>query len=221
MLLNLIKLKTFQKLFLDRDIDMNDVIVIDTSAGLTKPKQTPKYCDVFSENFFLLHERMSDYLGLLPNEEINTIAYHMINTMLNISAFGLSANQCGYRLRMLVYGTKEAQFACINPEVIEQSQETTKGYEFNPSFPGLKLKIERPKWVKVEYLTLNGELVDIKLEDTAARCFLHQLDLLNGIPFTKRVGQTALKIGREHQRKRLRGLDAGRMTKSLTLNYNL
>lgn len=195
---------------------MSDVIVIDTSTGLSKPNQPPKFCDVFPETFFLLREKMPDYLGTLPNTEINAIAQRMVNTMVHINTLGLSANQCGYRLRMLVYGNKNAQFACINPEVIESSLEKLKGYEFNPSFPGLKLKVARPSWIRVQYLTLNGELANIKLENVAASCFLHQLDLLDGILFTDLVGQTTLKIAREHQRKRLHGLDATRMVKSLT-----
>ena len=179
---------------------MNDFITIDTSAGISKPKKLGPL-PLYDENFYLLEEVMPDYIGSLPNPSISEIAERMRITMKDFNGLGLSANQCGIKLRAFIIGTDQFQIFCINPKVLSQSEETTKDNEGCLSFPGLFCKIDRPKSVEVEFTTQNGETKQMTLEGLTARCFLHELDHLNGIKFTNRIGPVSLQMARKKQTK--------------------
>lgn len=179
---------------------MSEIITIDTSAGLVKQKEVLPL-PLYDENFSLLKEVMPEYKGELPNSSINDIAERMKLTMKNFSGLGLSANQCGIKLRAFLIGTDQFQLFCLNPKVIEQSEETAKDNEGCLSFPGLFCKIERPKWVDVEFTTQNGETKQLRLDGLTARCFLHELDHLNGVRFVDRIGPVALQMARKKQSK--------------------
>jgi peptide deformylase len=72
------------------------------------------------------------------------------------------------------------------------------------SFPALYCKIERPKWVDVEFTNELGETVQTRLEGLTARCYLHELDHMNGIKFTSHVGPVALQMAKNKQQKRIK-----------------
>jgi len=55
------------------------------------------------------------------------------------------------------------------------------------SFPGIYVKIKRPKAIQVTYQTSSGENKTEILEDYNAKCFLHELDHLEGITFKDRT----------------------------------
>ncbi|MFZ9848073.1 MAG: peptide deformylase [Flavobacteriales bacterium] len=176
------------------------MITIDTSAGIVRKKEITEL-PLYDENFIMLKEVMPEYRGDLPNSSINDVAERMKLTMGKFSGLGLSANQCGIKLRAFLIGTDQFQIFCINPKVTDQSAEQSKDNEGCLSFPGLFCKIERPKWVDVEFTTQNGELKQMRLEGLTARCFLHELDHLNGVRFIERIGPVALQMARKKQNK--------------------
>jgi peptide deformylase len=61
--------------------------------------------------------------------------------------------------------------------------------------------LPRPKWVDVEFTDENGETKQTRLEGLTARCFLHELDHLNGIKFTSYVGAVAMQQAKRKQEK--------------------
>jgi peptide deformylase len=95
-------------------------------------------------------------------------------------------------------------YVCINPEIIEASEETETATEGCLSFPSLWLNIKRPTWVHARYTTLSGELVEQKFDGLLARCYTHELEHLNGITFTKHSSVLGLKLARARQQKKLR-----------------
>ena len=117
---------------------------------------------------------------------------------------GLSANQCGVFERVFVIGTEHFQIGCINPKVIAKSEEVSKDNEGCLSFPALYVKVERPNWCDVEFYDETGTFKQIRMEGLTARCFLHELDHLNGIKFTDHAGPVALKLAQERQRKMIK-----------------
>jgi peptide deformylase len=116
----------------------------------------------------------------------------------------LSANQCAVRERVFVIGTDQFQMACINPKVIEVSEELVKDTEGCLSFPAFFLKLPRPKWIEVEYTNENGERTQVKLDGLTARCFLHELDHLNGVKFTDYVGAASILQATRKQQKMIK-----------------
>jgi len=116
------------------------------------------------------------------------------------AGLGLSANQCGVAERMFVIGTDDFQLVCINPKVIDQGP-AVKDKEGCLSFPGLFLNLERPSWIEAEFTDEFGEVKQVKLHGLSARCFLHELDHLNGIRYTNYAKPLALKMARQKANK--------------------
>ena len=132
------------------------------------------------------------------------LEHDMVQVMRTFNGIGLAGNQVGILKRVLVIKLKEetTPFAMFNPSVIEQSEEIQKTGEGCLSFPELWLDVERPKWVTSEFFDKQGKKCTIKLYGIDARCFLHELDHLNGIVFTQKVKPMALMLARKKQRKR-------------------
>ena len=63
------------------------------------------------------------------------------------------------------------------------------------------LKIPRPKWIEVEYTNENGERTQTRLDGLTARCYLHELDHLNGVKFTDYVGAASILQAARKQQK--------------------
>jgi len=182
---------------------MSEVITIDTGSGIIKEEKV-ELLPVFSDNLPMLSEPIPEYVHALPNPQMTKLVQQLKLTMKEYSGLGLAANQCGIFQRVFVIGTDQFQIACINPKIISASAEVEKTPEGCLSFPALTLKIERPKSIDVEFTTENGEVKQMRLDGLTARCFQHELDHLNGIKFTKHVGETTMLLARQRQAKMMK-----------------
>lgn len=130
----------------------------------------------------------------------------MIELMLQNRGIGLSANQVGIEARMFVMQPQllddKRAFALFNPMLLEQGEEEIQGEEGCLSFPDLFLQVKRPKKIKVQYVDKHQNNCIIELTDIDARCFLHELDHLNGVCFTDKVSQLKLSLALKKQRKK-------------------
>ena len=173
---------------------MSDILTIDTSvaAGITKAEPKVDPLQVYDDRHPMLSEVMPEFVGVLPNASMTHLVKRMKMTMKLYSGLGLAANQCAIKERVFVIGTDQFQMACINPKVIEVSEEIVKENEGCLSFPAFFLNLPRPKWIEVEYTNENGERTQVKLDGLTARCFLHELDHLNGVKFTSYVGAASI-----------------------------
>ena len=182
---------------------MSEILTIDTTAGIqTTEKLDP--LPLYGEDYPMLLTVMPEYDRGFPNPSLVTLAKRLKMTMKLYGGLGLSANQCGVFERVFVIGTEHFQIACINPKVIAKSEEVSKDNEGCLSFPALYVKVERPNWCDVEFYDETGTFKQIRMEGLTARCFLHELDHLNGIKFTDHAGPVALKLAQERQRKMIK-----------------
>ena len=178
---------------------MSEILTIDTSAGIQQvDKINP--LPVFGEEHPLLKQRIPEYTGGFPSPALVKLSKRLKMTMKLYSGLGLSANQCGVSERIFVMGTEEFQLVCINPKVLEYGSDE-KGKEGCLSFPGLFLNVDRPEWIEVEFTDENGTVNQTRLEGISARCFLHELDHLNGTKYTELVKPLALKMARQKANK--------------------
>ena len=69
------------------------------------------------------------------------------------------------------------------------------------SFPFLGLMITRPEEIHVEYQDFNGQKKTATFNGISARCFLHELDHMNGVVYTSRVKPLALQTGMKKRNK--------------------
>jgi len=178
---------------------MSEILTIDTSAGVQQVDRIDPL-PVFGEEHPLLQQKIPEYTGGFPSPALVKLSKRLKMTMKLYSGLGLSANQCGVSERIFVIGTDDFQMVCVNPKVLEYGP-IEKGKEGCLSFPGLFLNIERASWINVEFTDENGNVKQTKLEGISARCFLHELDHLNGVRYTQLVKSLALKMARQKANK--------------------
>jgi len=129
--------------------------------------------------------------------DLKVLAENMFQTMAKANGVGLAAPQVGLSLRMFVVdgnGLEEDYPEClgyrrcmINPEIIEESSETTIKDEGCLSIPGVYEAVKRPDWIVVRYLDENLEQHEEKVTGFAARMTLHEYDHLDGKMFIDHV----------------------------------
>ena len=179
---------------------MSDILTIDTSAGLQQIEKINPL-PVHGEDYFMLSIPIPEYKGDFPNPAIVHLAKRLRTTMKLYSGLGLSANQCGVAERMFVIGADDFQITCLNPKLKIMSANKVKEKEGCLSYPGLFLNVERPDWIEVEFLNEHGEKQEMRLDGLTARCFMHEMDHMNGIHYTNYVKPLALKMARQKAAK--------------------
>ena len=148
-----------------------------------------------------LNEVNIDNLDFDPKE----IKEQMLDIMLSNMGIGLAANQVGLEQRLFVMGnTRDDAVLCINPTVIQYTEETQLDYEGCLSFPGINILVQRPRDVLVEYYNEHLEKVRTVASDYSARLYMHELDHLNGITFKDRVSKLKWNLAEKKAKKLVR-----------------
>jgi peptide deformylase len=181
----------------------DELLVIDTSKAVTQ-NEIVEPLPLYGEGFEMLYKSIPEYTDILPNPLMNKLVQRLKLTMKLYAGIGLSANQCGVYQRVFVIGHEDYQLVCINPKVTHVSEQIEKSNEGCLSYPGLFVKIERPLAINVEFTTETGENKQMKLEGLTARCFMHELEHMNGQSFIQHVKPVALSIAKEKQKKRIK-----------------
>lgn len=102
------------------------------------------------------------------------------------NGLGLAANQLGLPYRVFVIKSNPV-IAVFNPIIVDTSSERVYLEEGCLSYPGLAVKVKRPKKIKVRYTQPNGEVVTKVFEGLTARIFQHEIDHLDGIAHIDRA----------------------------------
>ncbi|MEH6832561.1 peptide deformylase [Sulfitobacter sp.] len=118
--------------------------------------------------------------------EIETLAADMLETMYAAPGRGLAGPQVGAMVRVFVMdaGWKEGKsdpLVCINPMLMEVSEERTSNSEGCLSIPGVSAEISRPAQVQMVWTGLNGGRYVQSFTGFAAACVQHEIDHLDGI----------------------------------------
>lgn len=181
---------------------MNDMITIDTGIGIVTAPERVEPLPLFNDKHPMLHTKMPEYeIAMLPNSLMMNIINRLKLTMQIYNGVGLSANQCGIKERVFVLGGNDFQMVCINPKVVKTNGAIIQMREGCLSYPGLYMNIPRYDSIDVEFHNENGELQQMNLVGITAHCFQHELDHMDGITFTQKVGAAKLQIARERQQK--------------------
>lgn len=123
-----------------------------------------------------------------PTDPIQ-LAKDLYETMVVNKGLGLAAPQVGLPYRVFAMYAVPG-IVCFNPRVVDfTATDFIALDEGCLSFPNLFLKIKRPRRIKVRYFEPNGNGVTKVLDGMTARCFLHELDHLDGELFTTKVNQ--------------------------------
>ena len=112
----------------------------------------------------------------------------MVKFMIDNNGIGLAANQIGLDAKVFVMGDSvENSTICINPTVLQYTEETQNDIEGCLSFPNVYVKIKRPTEILAEWYNENLEKQTVKIDGYSAKCYLHELDHLLGITMKDRT----------------------------------
>jgi peptide deformylase len=181
---------------------MSQILKLNTVDPKYQQEKEVEPFPLYDENHPMMKQRIPEYdITLLPNPVMTNTINRLKMTMKLYNGLGLSANQCGVFERVFIVGNGEIVIVCINPKVIKVSEDLIKDNEGCLSFPGLFLKVERASSVEVEYYDFQGKKYNTTFTGLTARCFLHELDHMNGITMDKHVKPLALKMAKDKQGK--------------------
>jgi peptide deformylase len=116
-------------------------------------------------------------------EEVSKL---LAKTMVMRNGIGLAANQIGLSVRAFAMYS-DPIIVCFNPKIVHAFEEMVYLEEGCLSFPGVVVKIKRPKQIRVRYALPSGDIQTKAFDGMAARVFQHELDHLNGIEFYRRA----------------------------------
>ena len=119
------------------------------------------------------------------DDRLSQLIDDMIETLHDANGAGLAAPQIGGLRRVVVVDAGDEDIELVNPEVVEVSEETQTGLEGCLSLPGKWGLVTRPEYAKVRAQDRHGDWYEYEGEDLTARCFLHEIDHLDGHMYTE------------------------------------
>ena len=110
---------------------------------------------------------------------------------------GLAAPQVSLNTQVLVIGmgnfetegTEDYNQVFFNPTILSSGVEQVYMLEGCLSYPGLFVKIKRPKGITMEWETEEGTRCQEVFDGMTSRILQHEVDHLNGITFHQRAGR--------------------------------
>jgi peptide deformylase len=118
------------------------------------------------------------------DDKIRQLLDDMAETMYHTEyGGGLAAPQIGILKRLVVIDMGTGLMKLVNPQIITQegSQEVVEGCLSIPNKWG---KLLRPSKVTVKALNEDGEEITLTGTGDLAKCFVHEIDHLDGVLFT-------------------------------------
>lgn len=155
----------------------------------------------------ILRETLPEFDFNNPIADPKQLEKDMLEMMYQYDGIGLAANQVGIKARMFVMGhssNPEAGQAFFNPMVVSNTPIVADLEEGCLSFPGIYVKIKRPTAIKARWQNSAGEWEEDDFDGYNCKCFLHELDHLEGITYQDRVStlKWALAVKKTNKRNR-------------------
>lgn len=171
--------------------------------------------ELVSDTHPLLRTKLEPFDFSNPPVNPVELGNHMIEVMDRYNGIGLSANQLGMNYRVFVMRT-EPRLVCFNPTVTFESEEQVVLEEGCLTYPELYVKIRRASWIRAKFTDQHGELHTEKFGGITARCFLHELDHLNGEVYINRASK--INVDRAKRKLKLLKRKQKRMNNVLDLS---
>lgn len=120
----------------------------------------------------------------------------MFDLMYEAKGIGLAANQVDLPLRLFIVNLEARpdageELVFINPVISLPRGGSEEAEEGCLSIPGVYGQVVRPKQVRLNAYSLQGEEFAADLSGLFARCCQHELDHLDGVLFPDRMSATA------------------------------
>lgn len=119
-------------------------------------------------------------------DRIKVLLDDMIDTMNEAEGVGLAAPQVGVLRRAVVIDVGEGPIKLLNPVILEMKGEVID-IEGCLSVPGRSGTVNRPEWVKIKYIDLDGKEQTLEGSGLLARAICHEIDHLDGILYIDKI----------------------------------
>lgn len=127
--------------------------------------------------------------------------YNLIgNELIEKEGLGLAAPQLGLPYHFFVLRTSPV-LGMFNARIVDKSEEHIDLEEGCLSFPGILLKIKRPRVIKVRFTDPLGKTVTQQFQDMTARIIQHELDHCEGILIGNHVSRLNLEMAIKKAKK--------------------
>ena len=133
----------------------------------------------------------------LNSDWLNQLAEAMHTTMMQRNGVGIAAPQVYVSKRVIIVASRSNlrypdapemdAVVMVNPEILEKSDVTILGEEGCLSVPDERGQVARAETIKVRYLTLQGQKIEMIYTGFPARIVQHEVDHLDGVLFTQRI----------------------------------
>ena len=147
--------------------------------------------------------------------ELKKLIDDMWITLAEAEGIGLAAPQIGKNIRLFIvdctpWGEDDPTLAdykrvFINPEIYEESEETSLFEEGCLSLPGLHENVRRPVAIRMRYLDENFVEHDEEFTGKPARVIQHEYDHIDGIVFTDHLAPIRKNLIKNKLQKMARG----------------
>ena len=132
------------------------------------------------------------------DQPLADLAARMLELMREHRGVGLAAPQVGRNIQMFVMNATQQpgdDRVYVNPELIDPSGAET-AEEGCLSIPGINCDVERSQTVILRAHDLKGNPVEERATGYLARVWQHEIDHLNGVLITDRMGMAAKMMAR-------------------------
>lgn len=161
-----------------------------------------------SEKDPILKKVMPDFNFDNPIMDPNELVKKMHKVRKKDGGIGLAAPQIGIETRVIVIGmgnlrtegTEDFAKAFFNPEITESSKDEEYMVEGCLSYPGLFVKVKRPKEITFTFEDEDGTKYYDHLGGITARIVQHEIDHLNGVTFDTRANRIHLQKAKKDRK---------------------
>lgn len=126
---------------------------------------------------------------IVPAFEPIQFAQDLIKCLYDNSGLGLAANQVGVQYQIFAMRGLPENYVVFNPRIVDESKETITLEEGCLTYPGLYVKVKRPRHIRARFQTPNGETKTETFTGMSARVFQHELDHLKGVIFYNKANR--------------------------------
>lgn len=133
--------------------------------------------------------------GDIKSAAVQRLIDDMIETMIEYHGVGLAAPQIHEGVRLFVAAIDGADddtvdqvpVAIINPEITPVGSDTVEDWEGCLSIPDIRGRVPRAREIRLRAFDRQGDRVELRAHDYAARVIQHETDHLDGILFFDRM----------------------------------
>ena len=154
--------------------------------------------DLIAASDPILKLKCQNFNFMVPAFEPIEFAKELIKLLYDKGGISIAANQVGVHYRVIAMRGSPENFVCYNPRIVDTSEETIFLEEVCLTYPGLAVKIKRPRRVRIRFNTPNGDIQTRVFDGMTARVLQHELDHLDGLIFYNK----AIKYHRDKAMKK-------------------